>query len=122
MESQRIRDDLLEALYWLSGERIEAAASAETLAPLMAAAAADLRPHLEALAGSGLVAVDEDEGGYRLTDEGRREAARRFAESFADIAGRQGHGACDDDCDCHTSAGAAHECAEERRTTHAHTS
>jgi len=119
VERQRRRDDLLEALFWLSGEGLAQAPSAETLAPLVVVPADEVRRELRVLAEAGWVERAAD-GTFRLTVEGRQEAGRRFADSFADVAGRQGHGACDDDCDCHTSAAAAEQCAEERHVGHSH--
>lgn len=116
---QRRRDDLLEAMYWLAGEGIADEPSPGELAPLLGADVETLRPILEALVEDRWIEPVGD-GTYRLTGEGELEAARRFADSFSDMAGKQGHGACDDDCDCHTSAEAAEECATERTSAHAH--
>lgn len=119
MKRQRHRDDLLEALFWLAGEGISEAPTAAALAPLVAIPEEAVERELRVLADSGWVERGGDDT-FRLTADGRREAGRRFADSFADVAGRQGHGACDDDCDCHTSADAAEQCAEERHAGHSH--
>ena len=70
-----------------------------------------VRRTLERLVGRGDVLLDASRGAeYRLTESGRREAARRFAAEFAPLLS-QGHGECSDpDCDCHTSDGGAAEC------------
>lgn len=111
----------MEALFWLSGEGLGDSATLETLAPLLAADPSELAPELETLVGNGWVERLPD-GAFRLTPPGRVEAGRRFADDFADIAGRQGHGACDDDCECHTSVEAAQKCVEERPALHPHRS
>ena len=111
---QRRRDDLLEALFWLQGEGLESRATPTTLAALTGTGDEEaLRPDLRALEASGCIDIDAD-GRCALTEDGHREAGRRFAESFADVIGKQGHGLCDDDCDCHDSADAAAECHQER--------
>jgi hypothetical protein len=70
----------------------------------------DVLRTLEDLETSGDVVRDGQSGEYRLTDTGRREAARRFAEEFAPLLS-QGHGECNDpNCDCHSDPKAAAEC------------
>ena len=62
-------------------------------------------------------AEPQDDGTVRLTEDGRREGARRFADAFSGMTG-QAHGECSDpDCDCHTDPEAALEC---HRARHAH--
>jgi hypothetical protein len=49
-----------------------------------------------------------------LTDTGRHEAARRFAEEFGPML-NQGHGECNDpNCDCHSDPKSAAECHAHR--------
>jgi hypothetical protein len=70
----------------------------------------EVRSTVDRLVRRGDVVVDEASGEYRLTEIGRREAARRFAEEFAPLL-RQGHGECNDPgCECHTNPAAAAEC------------
>jgi hypothetical protein len=66
------------------------------------------------LVGRGDVAHDASTDQYRLTETGRKEAARRFAEEFAPML-NQGHGECyDPNCDCHSNPTAAAECHAHR--------
>lgn len=104
------QDEILELLYWLEGEGM--AAGSATLSGLVRFLA---QPEAEVVGALGQLVDREDvslrdDGEYRLTEEGRREAARRFAAEFAPMLS-QGHGECSDpDCDCHTSPNGAADC------------
>ena len=104
------RDEMLELLYWLEGEGIRGSATRPGITRFLARPAGEVRETLDALVRRGDVTLDAATGEYRLTDPGRREAARRFAEEFAPLL-RQGHGECNDPaCDCHDDPAAAAEC------------
>lgn len=97
----RRRDELLQVMYWMRGEGL-----GETVAPsdverlLAGTPAAVLAADLRALCEAGL-AEPAGGGRYSLTEAGRREGGRRFAEEFSDYV-HPGHGACSDPaCDCH---------------------
>lgn len=110
------RDELLELLYWLKGEGFTGSATFEGIVRFLARSAGEVQETLEALVRHGDVVEvpTAPTHEYRLTESGRREAARRFAEEFAPLLG-QGHGECSDpDCDCHTNPAAAAECHAER--------
>lgn len=108
------QDEILELLYWLEGEGM--AAGSATLSGLVRFLA---QPEAEVVGALGQLMDREDvslrdNGEYRLTEEGRREAARRFAAEFAPMLS-QGHGECSDpDCDCHTSPNGAADCLANR--------
>lgn len=108
------QDEILELLYWLEGEGM--AAGSATLSGLVRFLA---QPEAEVVGALGQLVDREDvslrdDGEYRLTEEGRREAARRFAAEFAPMLS-QGHGECSDpDCDCHTSPNGAADCLANR--------
>lgn len=109
------RDELLELLYWIEGEGFPGAATLDAMTRFLARAADDVRETVTALAQRGDVVLNDDTREYRLTPEGRREAARRFAEQFAPMLG-QGHGECHDPaCDCHTSPAGAAGCRTRSR-------
>ena len=90
------REEVLQICYWFQGEgfgeRFEAAV---------------LRPFLNCEERAIHIAIDElvacaalepaAGGGYRFTAKGRSEAARLFADGFADFQ-KQGHGECDAGC------------------------
>ena len=104
-------DELLELLYWFEGEGFGGVASIEGIIRFTNLSEPLVRRTLDRLEARGDVRLDVSRGAeYRLTESGRREAARRFAAEFAPLLS-QGHGECSDpDCDCHSSEGGAAEC------------
>lgn len=109
------QDELLELLYWLEGEGIGGSATLASMARFVAHDEAEVADTLAQLVRRGDVAQPNGDGGeYRLTEIGRREAARRFAEEFAPLLA-QGHGECNDPtCDCHDNPAGAAECHRHR--------
>ena len=105
------QDELLELLYWVEGEKIPGAATVSGMARFLTYAEPDVRDALDRLVEHGdVTSPDAERGEYRLTETGRREAARRFAEEFAPMLA-QGHGECNDpNCDCHDNPAGAAEC------------
>ena len=118
-------DELLELLYWFEGEGFAGVATIDSITRFTTLDESLVRRTLERLLIRGdvsLGAIGSTDGApaeYRLTDTGRREAARRFAAEFAPMLS-QGHGECSDpDCDCHSSEGGAAEChARAHKHTH----
>ncbi len=110
-EIQR-QDEVLELLYWLEGEGFPGAATLDGITRFLADPDHPVADTLTLLATRGDV-VFQDTGGsgeYKLTDVGRREAGRRFAEEFSSMLS-QGHAECNDpNCDCHTNPAGAAEC------------
>ncbi len=116
------RDEMLELLYWFEGEGLTASATIPDMTRFLSRPESDVRATLENLLERGLVIAHPGSGTeHRLTDTGRVEAARRFADEFASMLG-QGHGECNDPtCDCHADPEAAAECHARRTgTPHAH--
>lgn len=104
------RDEVLELLYWTEGEGFSGAATLEAITRFLTHERAEVVRTLDDLVARGDVAHDPAAGEYRLTETGRKEAARRFAEEFAPLL-NQGHGECNDpSCDCHSDPKAAAEC------------
>lgn len=115
-------DELLELLYWFEGEGFGGAATLEGIVRFTTLEEALVRRTLERLIARGDVVVIQLDGSggeeYRLSEPGRREAARRFAAEFAPMLS-QGHGECSDpNCDCQTSEGGAADC---HARSHPHT-
>jgi hypothetical protein len=105
----RLRDEILELLFWLEGEGFGGHATLEGLMRFLAFPADDVRGALDQLVARGDVSRDHD-GLVRLTPQGRPEAARRFADDFAPLM-KRGHGECGDPtCECHEHPDAAAEC------------
>lgn len=100
-EPIRRRDELLQVMYWMRGEGLGDVVTSEQVGRLLVDTPEPLlMADLRSLCEAGL--AEPVGGGYRLTEAGAREGARRFQEAFADFT-RPGHGACSDPaCDCHT--------------------
>ena len=104
------RDEVLEMLYWIEGEGFGGASTLDAIVRFLTHDRAEVSRTLDALVASGDVVCDAVSGEYRLTEVGRKEAARRFAEEFTPMLS-QGHGECNDPtCDCHSSPLGAAEC------------
>ena len=116
LEVLKIRDEVLQAMYWMRSEGLADAPSAKELARFLAVPGETLRPYLERFAADGDLERTGD--GYRLTPRGEEAGKRTFAEEFADLT-RPAHGECDADCWCHESPEEAARCLEER-VGHAH--
>ena len=115
-----LRDEVLELLFWLEGEGFaEEHATLAGLARFLAFPADEVSATIAQLVGRGDVIARQD-GGLRLSADGRREAARRFADDFAPML-RHGHGECNDPaCDCHTNPAGAAECRGRGEQAHEH--
>jgi hypothetical protein len=115
LEALRVRDEVLQAMYWMRSEGLADSPGAPELARFLAVPAETLSPYLERFTGDGY--LEHAGGGYRLSARGEEAGKRTFAEEFADLT-RPAHGECDDDCWCHDSPEEAARCLEER-TGHA---
>jgi hypothetical protein len=116
LEALRVRDEVLQAMYWMRSEGLAEAPSADELARFLAVPAGTLVPYLERFAADGFIDCVAD--GWRLSASGEEMGKRTFAEEFADLT-KPTHGECDDDCWCHDSPEEAARCLEER-VAHAH--
>lgn len=112
LDALRVRDEVLQAMYWMRGEELDAAPDAENLARFVGLPADLLETQLEALVADGK--LERRAGGYRLSEEGSKLGARSFADEFSDLT-KPGHGECDDDCWCHESTEHALDCIEHKR-------
>jgi hypothetical protein len=116
LEALRIRDEVLQAMYWMSGEGLADAPTAAELARFLAVPADVLAPYLERFVADRY--LDRAADGYCMTPKGEALGKRSFADEFAGLTG-QAHGECDDDCWCHESPEEAARCLEERIEQHA---
>lgn len=116
LEYLRVRDEVLQAMYWMRAEGLADAPAAAELARFLAVPAATLAPYLERLVSDGY--VESTAEGYGLTALGTESGKRTFAEEFADMT-KPSHGECDADCWCHDSPEEAARCLEDR-AGHAH--
>ena len=111
LDALRIRDEVLQAMYWMRSEGIDDSPSAAVLARFLAVPAETLSPYLERFVRDGH--LEPSGGGFRMTERGQESGKRTYAEEFADMT-KPGHGECDDDCWCHDSPEEAARCLEDR--------
>ena len=115
----RLRDEILELLYWLQGEGFASHATVDGMMRFLAFPVEEVRVAVGQLINRDEVARAPD-GKLQLTEAGHREAARRFADDFAELL-HQGHGECNDpSCDCHENPDAAVECHRRALASHDH--
>jgi hypothetical protein len=115
LEVLRIRDEVLQAMYWMHSEGIGSAPSARELSRFLAVPHDTLSAYMERFVADGYLEPVAD--GYGLTPHGSETGKRTFAEEFADLT-RPTHGECDADCWCHESPEDAARCLEERTGHH----
>lgn len=117
LEALRVRDEVLQAMYWMSSEEISSAPDGEELARFLAMSAAELAPYLDRFVADGLLVRDGSR--VRLSPAGVDLGKRTFADEMADLT-KPTHGECDDDCWCHDSPEAAADCLAGRPHVHQH--
>ena len=115
LEALRVRDEVLQAMYWMSAEGLADRSSASELAGFLAVPAPTLGPVLVRFADEGYLELEDDR--FRLTEKGTELGKRSFADEFADLT-RPTHGECDEDCWCHSSPEEAARCLEDRAHVH----
>lgn len=99
------REEVLQICYWYEGEGFGSAFTAAALEPFLNCEAQAIQAAFVDLEARGRMRAAD--GGYRFTDDGREEAARLFAEGFADFQ-RPAHGQCEAGCcdgDDHSECG-----------------
>jgi DNA-binding IscR family transcriptional regulator len=111
LEALEVREEVLQAMYWMRSEGLAETPPAEELARFLAVPVETLAPYLRRFAEDGY--LEAARGGYRLTERGTDAGKRSFADEFADLT-RPTHGECDEDCWCHSSPEEAARCLEER--------
>jgi hypothetical protein len=101
------REEVLQICYWYQGEGFGDRYTAALLRPFLQCDEAAIDTALHELAAQGDLQSGEGASGYHLTEKGRREGGRLFADGFADFQ-KQGHGECDAGCcdgDDHSKCG-----------------
>ena len=94
------RDEILQVMFWMTNEGFVREFSAEDLQKFLAVEDVRLTENLKNMVSDGFVKrVGENK--YALTDFGKREGGRRFADEFEEMM-KPGHYECSEpDCDCH---------------------
>jgi hypothetical protein len=116
LEVLRVRDEVLQAMYWMHSEAISTAPTPKELSRFLAVPENVLVAYLDRFVADDL--LEHDGTSYWLSPNGMETGKRTFADEMADLT-RPTHGECDDDCWCHDSPEAAAECLHER-ATHVH--
>lgn len=99
LDSVYWRDEILQVMYWMTGEGLGREFAASDLQKFLQAESSVLAENLELLVEGGLLERAAER--YALTAAGQREGGRRFADEFEEML-KPGHFECDEpDCDCH---------------------
>ncbi len=104
------RTEILQAMYWMHGERLASDVDPLELAMFLAAAPATVHRQLKQLAIDGFVEVSPGRlARYALTPLGTLEGGRSFRDEFEGLT-RSGHGECGPGCWCQDPKRAAEPC------------
>jgi len=115
LDALQVRDEVLQAMYWMRAEGIDSAPTAPVLARFLAVPAGTLEAYLERFAREGH--LERAGSGFALTQAGEEAGKRTFADEFVDLT-RPTHGECDANCWCHDSPESAADCLAERTSVH----
>jgi len=115
LEVLKVRDELLQAMYWMRAEGLAETPTVRELSTFLAVPADTLGAYVERFVADGYLTAVDEVGGFCLTAVGEEAGKRGFADEFADLT-KPGHGECDADCWCHDSPEAAADCIEGRAT------
>lgn len=108
LEVLRVRDEVLQAMYWMHSEAISSMPTANELSRFLAVPDSILVQYLDRFVDDGLLERNVT-GAYVLSPDGMESGKRTFADEMADLT-RPTHGECDEDCWCHDSPEAAADC------------
>lgn len=118
LDALRIREDVLQAMFWMSSEGLGDEPTCEQLARFVAIPPDQLEVHLQRFLDERWI-TSTPGGGWVASERGKQLGREGFAEEFQGLTG-SGHGECDADCWCHESGDEAARCHEERHQGHAH--
>ena len=111
LEVLRVREEVLQAMYWMRAEGLAEEPSARDLSSFLAVPADTLAAYIERFVAEGH--LEATAVGFRLTETGTEAGKRSFADEFADMTS-SGHGECGADCTfCNSDPDAAASCLEE---------
>ncbi len=109
LDDLKVRDEVLQVMFWMLGENIAHDIDAAYVARFLAEPEGAISNALTVLARERLVLRGAAPGRYRLSEDGMREGGRRFQDEFRDLT-KQAHGECAPGCWCHTPDGEGKEC------------
>ncbi|MFN2517011.1 MAG: hypothetical protein ABR556_12455 [Pyrinomonadaceae bacterium] len=109
IDNLKSRDEILQVMYWMQGEGLGREFSVADLQKFLPSEQAVLAEDLQVMVSSGLVRSGHDHR-FALTERGKEEGGRRFADEFEAMV-KPGHFECDEpDCDCHNPEAAGEAC------------
>ncbi|MDQ4048887.1 MAG: hypothetical protein M3131_05830, partial [Actinomycetota bacterium] len=79
----RVREEVLQAMYWMRAEGLADEPSARNLSSFLAVPAATLTAFLDRFVVEGY--LEQSNGGYTLTETGTETGKRSFADEFSDL-------------------------------------
>lgn len=106
------RDEILQVMYWMSGEGLGETVAPADLVSFLGLGEAVIARVMARVAGERFL-EPADAGAYRLTELGKDAGKRSFSIEFEDMTA-QGHGECSSDCWCNKSGSFAAQCTTER--------
>lgn len=114
------KDEILQVLYWMQGEGMGDQVNLNQMLPLLNTSKTNLEYHLNKLAAEGFLDRENSKGNplFCLSEIGKREGAKHFAEAFQGLQ-KAGHGECGPDCEfCYGPDGVklddcVHNCASQ---------
>jgi len=93
------RDEILQLMYWMTGEGFGREFNDSDLRKFLDVNGGALAETLDRMVSDGLLVSSGDR--YALTELGKSEGGRRFADEFGTMI-KPGHFECEEpDCDCH---------------------
>ncbi len=96
------RDEILQVMFWMTGEGLGSEFSIVDLQKFLPSDQTVLAADLEVMVSSGLLESGTAHR-FALTEQGKKEGSRRFADEFESMI-KPGHFECDEpDCDCHNA-------------------
>lgn len=105
----KTRDEILQVMYWMTGEGLGSEFSIVDLQKFLPSDQAVLADDLQVMVSSGLLESGDDDK-FALTEQGKKEGGRRFADEFESMV-KPGHFECDEpDCDCHNPEASGEAC------------
>ena len=112
LEVLKVREEVLQAMYWMRAEGLAEEPSARNLSSFLAMPADTLSGYIDRFVAEGHLEATAS-GGYRLTETGSEAGKRSFADEFSDMT-NSGHGECGADCTfCNSDPNAAQSCLEQ---------
>lgn len=104
------RDEILQVMYWMTGEGFGQDFAVSDLRKFLDADDDLLAKSLERMVSDALL-ERTSENRYSLSQLGKKEGGRRFADEFESLM-KPGHFECDEpDCDCHNLESAGGACS-----------